>query len=170
MVAIIYSILWILVAVKLADRKWQRYYPTMLFAAIGNLLYELICYEYQLWQMEPNGLPLALIPMLLLIMIGMPILTWVYLSWYPTGRGLLARAGYILLFTAIFVLLEYISVKCGSITYHNGWNLLWSLFFDIVMFIILRIHYRKPLIALILSLFYIGFLIIWFDVPFEKMK
>ncbi|MDF2958485.1 MAG: hypothetical protein K0S39_220 [Paenibacillus sp.] len=170
MVAILYSTLWILAAFKFADQNWQRYYPTMLFAALGNLLYELICYQHQLWQMEPNGLPVALIPMLLLISIGMPLSTWIYLSTYPTERGIWSKTKHLSLFTAIFVLLEYVSVKCGAITYHNGWNLFWSFLFDIVMFIMLRTHYNKPLLGLVMSLAYTVLLIMMFDVPLEKMK
>ncbi|MBD2867191.1 CBO0543 family protein [Paenibacillus arenilitoris] len=170
MVAIIYSSLWILAAFKFGDRNWERYYPTMLFAAIGNLLYELICYDFQLWQLEPNGLPVAMIPILLLITVGMPLSTWIFLSRYPEDKGVLGKAGYILLFIAIFILLEYISVLTGAITYHNDWNLFWSFLFNIVMFIMLRIHYRKPLFGLMLSAAYTGLLIVMFDVTFDKMK
>jgi ABC-type tungstate transport system substrate-binding protein len=167
-VAVLYSILWILAAFKFADRNWQRYYPTLLFSALGNALYELICYNHQLWQMERNGLPTALIPILLLILIGMPVSTWIYLSQYPTGKRIRTQAGYILFFTVIFVLLEFVSVKCGAITYHNNWNLFWSLLFDIVMFVMLVIHYHKPLLGLMISSAYIVLLILLFDVPLVK--
>ncbi|MCY9691537.1 CBO0543 family protein [Paenibacillus alginolyticus] len=170
MVAILYSVLWLLAALWFADRNWEQYYPTLLFAALSNGLYELICYQYQLWQMEPNGLPVATIPILLLILIGMPVSTWIYLSNYSRNRKLLSQAYYIIFFTGIFVLLEFVAVKCGSITYHNGWNLLWSSFFDMIMFIMLRIHYRKPLLGLLMSVPYTGLLMIIFKVGFDKMK
>jgi hypothetical protein len=168
MVAIIYSVLWVIVAIRVADKDWKPYYPTLLFSSLCNCLYELICYRHQLWQMEPNGLPAAMIPILLLTLIGMPISTWVYLSHYPTRGSLISRTMYIAGFTGIFVVLEFISVKCGSITYHNGWNLLWSMLFDIIMFIMLYVHYRKPLIGLFVSLLYTGLLMIIFDVGFDK--
>ncbi|MFD0698229.1 CBO0543 family protein [Paenibacillus sp. GCM10027628] len=170
LVAVLYSILWILAAFKLADRNWKPYYPTILFASLSNLLYELICYNYQLWQMEPNGVKYAMIPILLLCLIGMPLSTWVYLSHYPADRSLLQRFKYILLFTALFVVLEYISVKLGAITYHNRWNLLWSTLFDIIMFIMLRVHFRNPLIGIACSVVYTGLLIVLFNVTLEKMK
>ncbi|WP_223192893.1 hypothetical protein [Paenibacillus sedimenti] len=56
LVAVTYSILWILAAFKFADRNWKPYYPTILYASLGNSLYELLCYNYPLWQMEPTGL------------------------------------------------------------------------------------------------------------------
>lgn len=170
MIAIFYSILWLLAAIRFTDRNWEKYYPTLLFAALSNSLYELICYRHQLWQMEPNGLPVSMIPILLLVLIGMPVSTWVYLSNYPRNSKLLPQAYYILFFTGIFVVLEFVSVKFGSITYHNGWNLLWSSFFDMIMFTMLRIHYRKPLFGLLMAVSYTGLLIFVFDIGFDKMK
>lgn len=170
MIAILYSILWIVAAFKYADRNWQRYYPSLLFASLGNALYELICYKYQLWQMEPNGLPFAMIPILLLILIGMPVSTWIYLSKYPSEKGLYSQIMYIAVFCVLFVLLEFLSVKGGAITYHNDWNLLWSLLFVIVMFVVLRIHYLRPLLALILSVVFAITLCLVFDVTMYKMK
>ncbi|MEO2076318.1 MAG: CBO0543 family protein [Bacillus sp. (in: firmicutes)] len=170
MIAILYSFLWILAALKFADRNWLPYYPTLLFASLGNALYELICYKYQLWQMEPNGLPVAMIPICLLIFIGMPISTWIFLSKYPYSKGISSQVLYIGFFVTIYIILEYFSVKGGAITYHHNWNLLWSLLFVIVMFIIIRIHHRRPMFALILSTIFTGFLCIIFDVTFNKMK
>ncbi|MGV3463745.1 MAG: hypothetical protein ACO1OT_00445, partial [Heyndrickxia sp.] len=82
-VAIILSISWILVAMKYGDRNWRKYYPSMLFSSLGNALYEILCYKYPLWKMEPNGLGYSMIPILLLTLIGMPLSIWVYLSKYP---------------------------------------------------------------------------------------
>ncbi|MFL6559462.1 MAG: CBO0543 family protein [Bacillus sp. (in: firmicutes)] len=170
MIAIIYSVIWIIASFKFADRNWKLYYPTMLFASLGNVLYELVCYKYQLWQMEPNGLSFAMIPMLLLILIGMPISTWIFLSKYPFGKRIISQVLYISFFVALFIILEYFSVKGGSITYHHNWNLLWSTIFVVVMFIIIRIHFHRPLIALILSGIFTLFLCLIFNVTLEKMK
>jgi hypothetical protein len=170
MIAIIYSILWIAVAFKFADRKWLPYYPTLLFASLGNLLYELLCYKYHLWQMEPNGLPVVMIPVLLLTFIGMPASTWVYLSRYPFRKGISTQVLYIAFFTIVFILLEFVAVKYGSITYHHNWNLWWSLVFVVIMFIVLRIHYLRPLLALVISVVIIVSFSLIFHVSLDKMK
>lgn len=170
MIAILYSILWIVAAFKFADRNWQRYYPTILYSALGNALYDLLCYKYQLWQMEPNGLPYAMIPILLLILIGMPISTWIYLSKYPHEKSIYVQAIYIGVWVIAFVLLEYFSVLGGAISYHHNWNLTWSAIFVIVMFIVLKIHYHKPIIAIIISVVFALFLCLIFDVSLDKMK
>ncbi|WP_312029613.1 CBO0543 family protein [Paenibacillus sedimenti] len=111
-----------------------------------------------------------MIPILLLTLIGMPLSTWIYLSHYPTERPILQKLRYILLFTALFVVLEYISVRLDAITYHNRWNLFYSLLFDIVMFLVLRIHFRNPLLGIAISAAYVGVLIVCFNVSLEHMK
>jgi hypothetical protein len=170
MIAILYSILWITAAIKLGDRNWLKYYPSMLYAALGNALYELICYKYQLWQIEPNGLPVAMIPMLLLTLIGMPFSTWIYLSKYPFEKELKFQAFYIGIFVAVFTLLEYFAVLGDSITYHHNWNLGWSALFSILMFVMLRLHYNKPLLALALSTALALILCMIFNVTLDIMK
>ncbi|RAP78564.1 CBO0543 family protein [Paenibacillus montanisoli] len=170
MVALVYATLWIIASLKLADRNWKPYYPTLLYAALGNGLYELLCYNYPLWRMEPNGLQYSMIPILLLTLIGMPLSTWIYLSHYPSGKRLSFQALYIGLYCIVFVILEYVSVKLGAITYHNDWNLLWSLSFVIIMFVMLRLHFLRPLIALMLSVAVSVSLCLIFTVTLDKMK
>ncbi|MFD1735050.1 CBO0543 family protein [Bacillus salitolerans] len=170
MLIIFFSIVWIIVAYRFGDRNWRKYYPTMLFAALGNALYEVICYNYSLWQLEPNGLPGAMIPNLLLILIWMPLSTWVFLSHFPTKQSLFKKGLYILLFSAIFMILEFTLLQGGAITYHHGWSFIWSLLFVILMFIVLHIHFKNPIIALILSVLIAFSLCQIFNVSLNKMK
>jgi CDP-diglyceride synthetase len=171
MIAVIYSIIWTIAAWKWVDwRNWRMYYPTALFSAVGNLLYEVICSKYQLWAMETNGLPNRTLPILLLSIVGMPISIIVYLSNYPEKRPKMTQALYILLFIIIFGVLELISVKLGAITYHNGWNFYWSLLFDVMMFIILIIHHRNPKWAWLLSAGTIIVIMTMFNLTLDKMK
>jgi hypothetical protein len=170
MVAIILSISWIIVAIKFGDRDWRKYYPSMLFAALANALYEVLCYKYHLWQMEPNGVGYSMIPMLLLILVGMPLSTWVFLSNYPYKSGIFKKGIYVLFFVVVFIVLEYLSIKVGAISYHNGWNLGWSLIFVIVMFMVIRLHFTRPILALIISMPFSLLLCMIFEVTLDKMK
>jgi hypothetical protein len=170
MIAIILSISWIIVSLKYGDRDWKKYYPSMLFAALGNALYEILCYKYQLWRMEPNGVGYSMIPMLLLILIGMPLSTWVYLSKYPSKSSIYIKGIYLSFFIFVFIVLEYISVKMGAISYHHGWSLWWSFLFVVVMFIVLRLHFTKPILAIIISIPFAIILCMVFNVTLEKMK
>jgi hypothetical protein len=170
MVAIVLSISWIIAGMKFGDRDWSKYYPSMLFAALGNALYEVLCYKYQLWRMEPNGVVYSIIPMLLLILIGMPLSTWVFLSKYPYQSSIYKKGIYVSFFVIVFIVLEYISVKLGAISYHFGWNLGWSLLFVIVMFIVIRIHFTRPILALLISIPFTLLLCMIFEVTLDKMK
>ncbi|MEH7106999.1 CBO0543 family protein [Bacillus sp. JJ1764] len=170
MVAIILSISWIIIALKYGDRDWRKYYPSMLFAALGNALYEVLCFKYQLWKMEPNGLAYSMIPMLLLILIGMPLSTWVFLSRYPYEQSIFKKGIYVSFFIFLFIILEFVSIKLGAITYHHGWNLGWSFLFVIVMFLIIRLHFTRPITAIICSIPFALLLCIIFDVTLNKMK
>ncbi|MEH7014505.1 CBO0543 family protein [Neobacillus niacini] len=170
MVAIVLSLSWIIAAMKFGDRDWRKYYPSMLFAALGNALYEVLCYKYQLWTMEPNGVVYSIIPMLLLILVGMPLSTWVFLSKYPYKLSIYKKGTYISFFIFVFIVLEYVSVRLGAISYQNGWNLGWSFLFVIVMFIVIRVHFSRPILALIISIPFSLILCMIFEVTLEKMK
>lgn len=170
MVAIVLSISWIIAAMRYGDRDWSKYYPSMLFAALGNAMYEILCYKYQLWTMEPNGVVYSIIPMLLLILVGMPLSTWVFLSKYPYESSIYKKGIYVSAFIIVFIVLEYVSVKLGAISYHNEWNLGWSLLFVIVMFIVIRIHFTRPILALLISIPFSLVLCMIFEVTLNKMK
>jgi len=171
MVSVAYSALWIMASYWFVKWKdWKLLYSTALFSSVANLLYEVICYRYPLWAMEPNGLPNVTLNILLLSLIGMPLSTMIYLSYFPFERKWLAKLLYISFFVVLFVVMEYFAVLFGSITYHNGWSLFHSFLFDIGMFTILYVHYKNPLYAWILSAI-LGFSIAGlFDITLDKMK
>lgn len=66
---------------------------------------------------------------------------------------------------------EYINFRyLNLINHHNGWNMPWSVAFNIVMFSILRIHHKNPLLAWGLSFAWIIYIWNMFDIPIEKLK
>jgi hypothetical protein len=76
----------------------------------------------------------------------------------------------IVLWVGIFSLTEAIAHYAGTLTYYNGWNYGWDVIFNIMMFSMLLLHYKRPLIAWILVLpITLG---LWwiFDVPFSVLK
>lgn len=171
MISVIYSSFWIIVSCWLVNwKEWKKYYPTALFAAVANLLYEVICSKYQLWSMEPNGLPNHTLNILLLSIIGMPISTMIYLSNYPFNKSLFKQVLYTSIFIIGFTIMEYIAVKFGSITYHHGWTLFHSFLFDISIFVILFIHFKYPIWAWVLSTIVIFIVLINFNIGLDKMN
>lgn len=99
-----------------------------------------------------------------------PILTLIYLSHYPEGKTWLKKLFYIVLWIALFGVIEVIAKLLGMISNHHGWSLWWSLMFDFIMFTILAIHYKRPILALVLSGLFIVFLWELFDITFDLLK
>ncbi|HYK71701.1 MAG TPA: hypothetical protein VEV44_01015 [Pseudoneobacillus sp.] len=58
---------------------------------------------------------------------------------------------YILKWLVIFILFESLLLKFNHVHYYNGWNIGWTILFDIIMFLMLRLHFKRPLWAIILS-------------------
>jgi hypothetical protein len=67
-------------------------------------------------------------------------------------------------------LLEWGAVKLGEFSYHNGWNIMWTVLFDITFYSMVRLHYKKPLLTYGLSIIAIVGLLLVFNVPISKMK
>lgn len=172
---IIYPMIFLLISLKWA--KWKNfhlYYPTVLFMIVGNLLYSFLFKDYPLWRFEhtfeENVLPTRMSIDLLKTFTSFPILTVIYLSHFPE-KGTFKKYGiYILAWSFIFGGIEYVSKLIGMITYHHGWNMWWSLFFDFGMFALLAVHYKRPFIAWIISGIFILFLWNTFDINFELLK
>ncbi|MET3699667.1 hypothetical protein SAMN05877753_112140 [Bacillus oleivorans] len=172
---IIYPILFFLISLKWGKWKnWKQYYPTIMFMIIGNLLYSLLFNDYPLWRFEHTFeqelLPTRKSIEILKSFTSFPILTLLFLSYYPEDRNGKKKLLYIIIWALLFVLIEYISESLGMISYHHGWNMWWSLFFDFAMFFILAIHYKHPIIAWIVSGLFILFLWEVFDINFKLLE
>lgn len=171
MLAVAYAICWAAATFLFADlQRWRQYYSTMLYSSLANALYILLCYQYPLWQLEPHGLANQTLTDLLFILVCMPLSTFVYLSKYPAGRSYMRQILYLALFVGIFVIKEVLFIRFKAISYYNGWNLLWSIGFDLVMFLMLYLHFRRPLLALAVSIPIILSLMGMFHVTVDKMK
>jgi hypothetical protein len=150
---------------KWGDReKWRAYLPTMLYIALANLTYSYLTGERRLWEFQ-NHLPLhdrKIVDLLYFFIID-PSIAFVFLSKCPDRpRSLL----WVLPLWALgFTLVEYILFLLHGITYHRGWSIWWSMFFYAVMFPMLLLHDRKPLLAYVLSVAATAFYMTMFDVP-----
>jgi hypothetical protein len=100
--------------------------------------------------------------------ITMPVSIFLFLSHFP--ERWFQRISYILLWSAIYISVEWILDVFGRISYQNGWKFWYSFLFDIVMFSVIALHQYKPFRAYIISLFIIIFLISYFDIPFKVIK
>lgn len=170
MLGFFYAAFYVAIAIKWGDiRGWSKYYSTILFFIIGDLLYHWLLFDlYPMWKFVPYGPDVKLgvthtLIALSIMLIKYPSIVLVYLNKFP--EKLKWYIPYIVLWTALLSLNEFITLKAGGLEYYNGWTFLWSVFFGFAMFVILRIHYIRPLLGIGIAFIFIIFLWFIFDVP-----
>jgi len=163
------TLLTILASLKWGNWKnWREYHASMFFISTGGLLYEFIVKENTLWKFHPDFLYGHEMVVIVYALITMPISIFLFLSHFP--EGWLKRGIYIIVWSAIYIVIEWILLISGRISYQNGWQFEYSFFFDLVMFSVIALHQHKPVRAYIISIVIIIFLIHWFDVPFKMLR
>jgi phosphatidylserine synthase len=146
-------------------RNWEQYHLTMLFVVAGNLLYNFMTANYFLWRLDPDFLPNHSMTELIYSFIIFPGTVILFLSNYPVGTG--KQIKHHVKWILIYIGMEGLFLLTGRIIYQYGWNIWWSLAFLCVMFPIIRIHYKRPLLAYFLSGI-VAAVVLWiFDVPVE---
>ncbi|KKI90729.1 hypothetical protein WQ54_19185 [Bacillus sp. SA1-12] len=143
-------------------KKWETYYPTMLYIALATFLYEFISHShFHLWELEESSYISHMNVHFLHNLIINPLLAFVYLSNYP--NRMMSKFIYSLKWIIIFLLIEWLGKHFGLLTYHNGWHFWWSALFVIIMFPMIRLHHVHKLLALALSVFFVMFFLMIFD-------
>lgn len=172
----IYALIWLGAALKWGDwRNWRKYYPTILFFILGDLLYLFLLADlYPMWRYNPPNIDEKIgmtnkIVSLSIIIIKYPATVLIYLAKLPQYNKL-KEVTYILCWVLIYLVNEIIDIKTDLIKYYNGWSIWWSILFNTVIFVLLRIHFKTPLVALALSVMFIIFLWQIFDIPFSVFK
>ncbi|MCP8967344.1 CBO0543 family protein [Ectobacillus ponti] len=145
--------------------RWRQFLPTMQYIAIGNLTYNFLCTRYLLWQLRPDFLTNHSTTELIYTFITFPGTALMFLVRYPFQGSLRRRGLYIGFWIAVYAVIELILVMRGNIIYSYGWNLGWSVAFDAVMFMMLALHHKRPLLAYVLSIPITVGLLWLFDVP-----
>lgn len=166
---ILINTFYLIVGYKWGDwRNWQKYYPTILFFIIGDFLYNFLLYQKSMWLFHDLLLPNHTLITLIAMTITYSVTVLIYVGRFPEGWG--RQSLWFLLWSGIYFVIEYINCRLGFITYHNGWNIWWSLLFTGIIFFILPIHHKRPLLAWGVSLIIIVTLLIIFDVKLSDMK
>jgi hypothetical protein len=163
-------VVYIVFAVILVDwKRWKDYYPTIQYYLICNLTYNFLFYNHTLWAYKAvtvDWLNHTLIELTFSFFV-LPIVLIMYLRYYPSGKKSFL---YVSVWVAYFTFLEYLFFKRGLFIYENGWGISWSLVFNIILFIMIRIHYKNKLLALIITVPLIAVLLLFFHPSLEDMK
>ena len=147
-------------------QQWRIYHPTMMYFALGNLTYNLLCTNYLLWELNPDFLSNHSLTEMLYTFIVFPATSLMFLSHYPE-EGKNKKFFHYVTWISIYGGVEFIYVLTDRIIYQFGWHLGWSVLFDAIMFPMLRLFHKKPLIAYPISILIAVFWIMLFDVPVE---
>ncbi|MGG1679617.1 CBO0543 family protein [Neobacillus sp. NRS-1170] len=156
------GIILLLISLRWANwKEWQRYYPTMIYIVAMSLLYKLFAlYQFHLWKFSSHDFffnsHIAI--HLCHTFIINPLYTIIYLSNFPE-ESFLKKCIYIIKWVAALLIVELFLLSFDHINYFHGWKLKWTIFFDFSMFSLLRIHFKKPLwgifLSIIFTLFYL---------------
>lgn len=100
-----YVVLFLLAAIRWGDlRNWRKYYPTVLFMIIFNLLYQVLGSQHPLWLFEKSWpFPNHTISSLVVTFTVFPATVLLYLSHFPATR-LFKAVSYILLWNVVYLL------------------------------------------------------------------
>ena len=103
-------------------------------------------YQYPLWQYKDPLIPLGdTYYSIFWAAVIYPCVVILFFTFTP--KKTMRLLPYILLSSLIFIAVEYLTVVLNSFEYMNGWSLFSSFLFDIALFSILYIHYKKPPLA-----------------------
>ncbi len=145
-------------------KNWIKYYPTILYLVVNNLLYSFLVGEKNfLWRLEPDFLLNTTFSFLVQTFIIFPCIVILFLTYLPKPPQKVII--YLIISGSILVGIETIMYITGKITYHNGWNYWWSVAFNFLWVIMLRFHYLKPIPAWVVSFLFTALFIIYFQVP-----
>lgn len=145
-----------------AWRNWKEYYSTILYVLVGDFVADYLLYNKPLWhfsQLTMNYPVLDISTML----ICYPATVILYLYFFPKTIG--KQALYMLMWIGIYSTLEAVGCLLGDFIHHNGWNIWYSIVFNVIMFPMIRLHYKKPLWVWPISALLCFGLLWWFSIP-----
>lgn len=152
-------------------RKWDIYYPTILFVLVTNFVYNLVSYNYPLWEYESPVLKTTGSDLLNNLIVS-PAIIMLFLTYLDKiyYKSKVYWFAYILAWVGLNTAVEWLSYTLGFFSYHNGWSLWWSMLFNCIMMPMIWLHYRKPLWAIILTFVFAVLFVTYFNIPCSSMK
>ncbi|MFC0523825.1 CBO0543 family protein [Pontibacillus salicampi] len=162
---------WILFALIFLDKAIiQQTYQTVQYFIIFNLVYNFLYYNHTLWEYQAITTPVLNHTFIELsfTFIILPIAVVVYLKYFPVSRG--HQIWYLGWWVVFFTFIEFLFYRMNMFVYDNGWGVLDSLWFNVLMFFMIRLHFLKPMVAFLMSIIITIVLIQFFPIPLDKLK
>jgi hypothetical protein len=151
-------------------RNWEKYYSTILYFGFLDLIQNCVYHGMPLWTHVCTigfKLPHTIINLIwILIIYTSTILIFVY--HFP--KVFKNQVFYISLWVLGYTMVEWILYLNKAIEYHNDWTILASLLFNCGMFIILWVHYTKPVVAWLLTILMFLVFVSIYQVPMKAIR
>jgi hypothetical protein len=164
----ILAIMFFLFCLKWGDWKnWRKYYPTMLYTVVWDLLNNFFTVNYPLWRLDHPILKQTFSE-LIIAFVYYPSSILLYLPYVPR-ESIVKQILQIAFWTLLFSLLEGIAITTHNISYYNGWNFWWSVGFNVIAFSMIRLHYENPLLAWPISVLLFLIFMIIFKLPLSSL-
>ncbi len=142
-------------------KNWKTYYPTILFLIAGDFIARFVFSDKPLWRYEETVISGTLTQLIVALVIY-PCTVLIFLPSYQKAK---IKVVHITLWVFLFWGLEYLGVKHNHFSHYNGWNLTYSMTFDVILFGLLVMHQKNPPKAWLLSLFTGVVITLWFRLP-----
>lgn len=163
LIRIISVSIFLISAYKWGDWKnWKKYYPTMVFFGMGDLIYATVFYDKPLWDFPTNFLVSPLDELLLIFGCFFPT-TLTFLSHYP--KKAFSQIAYNSMWIGIYMSLELINIILGTIEYYRGWNIGWSLLHNTIQFPLIALHHKNPILTWVIALIFLVVIMKIFKIP-----
>lgn len=146
-------------------KNWKEYYPTILFVYVGNLIYDVLTHSRPLWSFGNLIFKYPILDLMVMALLY-PATVILYLSHYPSG--FYKQVLYVLMWSAIFDVSELVAWCTNGFDYYNGWTIIYSIIFNLIMFPVIRLHHKKPLFVWPICGAMAMLIIWWFRIPLAR--
>lgn len=168
---LIITSLWLIALWRCGNWKnLKNYYPSILFLTVVSLTVFLLTYNYPLWKFHSTFLfPNRTIQELRIDFLILPSVCFLFLTFYRY-TSIIQQFIYISFWAVLLSALEIPLVKANIITYHNGWNIWWTVVLWFISLPVIRLHYSRPFWAWLATLLLTVLSIVYFEIPVGKLN
>lgn len=133
-------------------RRWREFYPSVALAMIMSLASDSLVTQIPLWTYHDHQNWLSPLWVSLLDDFGIyPVVTYLFLQYYPKHRPISRQLLYFTVWTTGVILIEFLYLTQGWMVHRYFWSLPMSYFADwTIFFLLLRLHlrYHRPPLSL----------------------
>jgi len=124
-----------------ADKKrWREIIPVSVFASFLSSSSDNIMHQYHLWVYDTEET--SFIADMTDDWSVYLVIAYLFIQWLPKEQTLGRMLKYMFLWTGVVILIEYIHVASGHMTYSYWWNIHLSYFADWILFVMIYQYHK----------------------------